>query len=170
MLLELKMFPSCMNFVVRFQLVQHLPGLSCWVCADFKWCILTLWLKRIRLWEESLSLNCRSLGEILSPYIFFFFFSSPVQWRQSSQVALSGSRSEGGGCHGSRGTCSLSVYDDHIHTQWKVCIGSILDCRIINKPQQKAAPLSLIPAPAGPHHSHFTVYLLLSPTFTSAIQ
>lgn len=84
MFLELKMFPSCMNFVVRFQLVQHLPGLSCWVCADFKWCILTLWLKSIQLWEESLSLNCRSLGEILSPYIFFFFF--PVRCNGASRL------------------------------------------------------------------------------------
>lgn len=32
-----------------------------------------------------------------------------MHWRQLSQVALSGSRSEGGGCHGSRGTCNLSV-------------------------------------------------------------
>lgn len=39
------------------------------------------------------------------------------QWRQLSQVASSGSRSEGGGCHGSRGAWSLSGCDAaHTHT------------------------------------------------------
>lgn len=51
---------------------------------------------------------------LLTIVLLLFLISSffrPLQWRPSSQVALSGSRSEGGGCHGSRGTCSLSAYD-----------------------------------------------------------
>lgn len=67
------------------------------------------------LLRRRLSLTWWSLRSLL---LVFFFFFSPVQWRQSSQVALSGSRSEGGGCHGSKGASSLSVYDaTHTHPQ-----------------------------------------------------
>lgn len=102
---------------------------------------------------------------------FFFFLSngrcSLSQWRQLSQVALSGSRSDGGGCHGSRGAWTLSGCDaahtlflSHAHT-----VGSILDCRIINRKQQKAAPLSSFPTPMGPHHSHILLHPFLPNTY-----
>lgn len=76
---------------------------SCGTCAHFKRC-----KKKKRI--ICFSLTCA--------------FFSPAQQRQSSRVALSGSRSEGGGCHGSRGACSLPVYDashTHTHTMGRVC-------------------------------------------------
>lgn len=95
------------------------------------------------------------------------------QWRQLSQVALSGSRSEGGGCPGSRSPWSLSGSDaasTHAHTHathtlpLSLSVGNILDCRIINRRQQKAAPLSSSPTPVGPHHSRLPPHPFLLDT------
>lgn len=85
----LKLMKSCFKDVFRNEdvpLVHELCCLfptgstpSCWVCADFKWCILALWLKNIQLWEESLSLNCRVwVRSCLLPFFFFFFQSGAL--------------------------------------------------------------------------------------------
>lgn len=88
------------------------------------------------------------------------------------------SRSEGGGCHGSRSawslsgchatthtdlSLSLSVSLSHAHTHTHThirththtqAVGNTLYCRIINRRYQKAAPLSSSSMPMGPYHSH----------------
>lgn len=118
MSLEIKTSRSCVDFVVvccfpnRFAIptsivafVQIVKGalLTCWGGGGVAMCRCCS--------------NVSALPGGLTS-LLFFFSSTPVQWRQSSQVALSGSRSEGGGCHGSKGACSLSVYDaTHTHPQ-----------------------------------------------------
>lgn len=101
-----------------FQAVRH-PDLYCGICANSERCAPNL------LGTGGGGWPCVAAVAVFQPYLvefevspLFFFSFSPVQWRQSSQVALSGSRSEGGGCHGSKGACSLSVCDaTHPHLQ-----------------------------------------------------
>lgn len=91
-------------------------------------------------------------------------------WHQLSQVPLSGSRYEVMGCHGSSRAWTLSgcdaMHEHTVHTlSHKQTVGNIIDCRIINRKQQKAAPHSSSLAPMGPHHSHPPLHSSLLNTY-----
>lgn len=119
MSLEIKMSRSCVDFVVccfsnRFAIPTSIMAFV----QIQKGALRTCWPWGWRVGRQPrVAAAATSQSYLVEFEVSLIFFSfSPVQWRQSSQVALSGSRSEGGGCHGSRGACSLSVYDA-THTQ-----------------------------------------------------
>lgn len=112
----------------------------------------------------------------LNRFIFFSFFFFKVMGDVACRNGASclrwhclGPDLRAGGCHGSRGTWTLSGCDA-AHTLFlslmhTLSVGSILDCRIINRKQQKAAPLSSFPTPMGPHHSHILLHPFLPNTY-----
>lgn len=65
---------------------------------------------------------------------------------------------------GVRGVCLGVKLQTHTHARTlmrTLSVRNILHCRIINRRQQKAAPLSLSPAPMGPYHFHLPLHSFL---------